>query len=182
MLYQELFRFQPCAAVARVVTVADPSRARSRAVDLGLCLGPNLGLRLGRCLAIPRPASGNCRAGQSAANRQDQDGPSRSPQECSVHRIPLFKYSVGSDRAVLPQSLPAQTLPRLLHRNSQSPNRPTKKPAARQARTRVGRFQRSDAAAEYQPPPDQAWNELPQPQVLTALGFSNVKPRFSRPS
>lgn len=27
-----------------------------------------------------------------------------------------------------------------------------------------------------------AWNELPQPQVLVALGFSKVKPRFSRPS
>lgn len=25
-----------------------------------------------------------------------------------------------------------------------------------------------------------AWNELPQPQLLTALGFSNVKPCFSR--
>ncbi|TWT42749.1 hypothetical protein Pla111_27220 [Botrimarina hoheduenensis] len=29
---------------------------------------------------------------------------------------------------------------------------------------------------------DQAWNELPQPHDFTALGFSNVKPRFSMPS
>jgi hypothetical protein len=27
-----------------------------------------------------------------------------------------------------------------------------------------------------------AENELPQPQLFTAFGFSNVKPRFSRPS
>ena len=41
--------------------------------------------------------------------------------------------------------------------------------------------------ADHLSPPDQrdhyyAWNELPQPQVFTALGFSNVKPRFSSPS
>ena len=27
-----------------------------------------------------------------------------------------------------------------------------------------------------------AWNELPQPQLFTAFGLSNVKPRFSMPS
>ena len=27
-----------------------------------------------------------------------------------------------------------------------------------------------------------AWNDWPQPQLFTALGFSNVKPRFSKPS
>lgn len=29
---------------------------------------------------------------------------------------------------------------------------------------------------------DYAWNELPQPHDLTALGLSKVKPRFSKPS
>jgi hypothetical protein len=36
--------------------------------------------------------------------------------------------------------------------------------------------------ARLSPAGNQAWNELPQPQLLTAFGFSKVKPRFSRPS
>lgn len=38
------------------------------------------------------------------------------------------------------------------------------------------------AAASRRGDSSQAWNELPQPQDLTALGLSNVKPRFSMPS
>ncbi len=31
-------------------------------------------------------------------------------------------------------------------------------------------------------PPNQTWNELPQPQLLTTFGLLKTKPRFSRPS